>query len=122
VSEFTLFCLPEEWPEHPVPKDHTDRHLIEHLLKGQWNIMADLTNLSAALDQLGTDIATEATDVETKLQALLDAIAGLSVGSITQAQIDDLTTKAAAADAAVQAVDAAANAANPPAAPVVPAP
>lgn len=78
-------------------------------------IMADLTNLSTALDSLGADTAAAAADVSAKLDALLADIAALSAGTITQDQIDSLTTKAQAADAAVQAIDAAAQAANPPA-------
>ena len=104
-----------DWHQHPPADRHTTKLILEHILEREHRIMATLDNLSTALDSLGADIATEATDVETKLQALLDAIAGLSVGAITQAQIDDLTKKATDADAAVQAIDAAANAANPPA-------
>lgn len=110
-----MFVLVCEWRHHPAPSRHSIKHILEHVLEREHRIMATLDNLSTALDQLGADIATEATDVETKLQALLDAIAALSVGAITQAQIDDLTKKATDADAAVDAIDAAANAANPPA-------
>jgi ABC-type transporter Mla subunit MlaD len=79
------------------------------------NEMADLSGLTAALNQIGTDIAAEATDTEAALAALQATIATLTAGQISQATIDTLTAQATAADAAVQAVDAAAKAANPPA-------
>ena len=120
MDHFVIVCEPHF--RHPPPERHTAIHLLEHVLHNQQletgrdkRIMADLTNLTTALDQLGADSATATADVEAKLQELLDLIAGLSVGSITQAQIDELTAKAQAADAAVQAIDTAANAANPPA-------
>lgn len=110
---YTLLC---EWDYHARRShpEHTIRQLLDHVLEREHRIMASLDNLTAALDALGSDIATEATDVEAKLQELLDAIAALSVGAITQAQIDDLTAKATAADDAVKAVDDAAKAATPP--------
>jgi multidrug resistance efflux pump len=94
------------------------RWIIERLgviEANQENEMADLSGLTAALNQIGTDIAAEAADTTAAFAALQATIAGLSVGTISQAQIDTLTAQATAADAAVQAVDAAAKAANPPA-------
>src|ERR1019366_7743462 len=76
--------------------------------------MADLSGLTAALNQIGTDVAQEAADTEAALPALQATIATLTAGQISQATIDTLTAQATAADAAVQAVGAAAKAANRP--------
>lgn len=74
------------------------------------HIMADLTALSAALDELGADIGTLVPDV----QALVDAVNALVAGNIPQATIDDLVAKATAVDVALDAVDASVKAAIPP--------
>jgi multidrug resistance efflux pump len=72
-----------------------------------------LDNLTAALSQLDVDVAAETADAQTAFAALEAEIAGLTAGTITQAQIDALTTQVGAASAALQAADAAAKAATP---------
>ena len=111
--EELLEALDPERAEH-----RAFRWIIERLgaiEANQETEMADLSGLTAALDQIGTDVAQEAADTEAALAALAATIATLTAGQISQATIDTLTAQANAADAAVQAVDAAAKAANPPA-------
>lgn len=114
MSRRFLVTWPEAFRGRPEPH-RTDRQVLDLVLKGVVRIMADLSNLTAALDQLGTDVASAAADVTAKLDELLADIAALEPGNITQDQIDALTAKATAADEAVQAIDTAANGANPPA-------
>jgi DNA-binding FadR family transcriptional regulator len=79
--------------------------------------MASLDNLTAAITELGTDVDKAAADVTAALDALKAQIAELSVGAITQDQIDALTASVTTADAAVDALDASV---VPPAAPETP--
>jgi DNA-binding FadR family transcriptional regulator len=79
--------------------------------------MASLDNLTAAITELGTDVEKAAADVTAALDALKAQIAELSVGAITQDQIDALTASVTTADAAVDALDASV---APPAAPEEP--
>ncbi len=73
----------------------SDRQLLEAILERELIIMADLTNLSGALDQLSTDVSA-------KLDELLADIAALNPGDvITQDQIDALTAKVTAIDTTV---------------------
>lgn len=66
--------------------------------------MASLDALTAAITQLGADVTKEATDVTNAIAALQATIASLQAGTITQAQVDTLTSQAA--DSAVTALDA----------------
>jgi septal ring factor EnvC (AmiA/AmiB activator) len=61
--------------------------------------MADLTRLQAALDALGVDVS----EVSAKIDDLKAQIAALSVGQITQEQIDALAAAAEAVDASLDA-------------------
>lgn len=72
--------------------------------------MADLTNLQAALAQLGSNEQAAFADVNTGIASLQAQIAALSAGSITQDQIDALTATAQGIDAGIQQIDAAAKA------------
>lgn len=74
-------------------------------------IMADLNALTAAVDAL---VASEGA-AATELQHLADEVATLTAGSVTQEQIDSVTSKVTAvADALNAAVTDAEGDANPP--------
>ena len=87
---------------------------LNRIVKGQEIIMTDLTNLAAELDDVKASAevasaavlaALEATSAQiADLKAQIDA---LSVGAVTQEQIDALTQTAADADAIVDAITAA---------------
>lgn len=69
-------------------------------------IMASLDNLTAVIATLNQDVTTAAADVTAAIDALKQQIADLSVGAITQDQIDALTASVTDADTAVDALDA----------------
>ncbi len=102
-------------PTHPSDvTDHSERQLLEDIHQQGEQIMADLTNVIAALAKLDTDVTQEAADVTTEITALQAEIGNLTAGGlVTQDQIDSLTAHAVAIDTAVQAVDTAAKAATP---------
>lgn len=98
---------------HPATDRHTVQNLLEHVLHNQreererdQKIMADLTNLAAIEAKTGADLAQLGTDLTAAIAALQATIDGLTVGAVTQAQIDDLATQAQAVDDAVNALDA----------------
>ena len=68
--------------------------------------MASLDALTAAVAEIGTDVAQAAADVTAAIDDLKAQIAALSEGQITQDQIDALTASVTTADSAVDALDA----------------
>ncbi len=103
--------------------DRDDRILqsLHSLHRKVDTLMADISALTNAVNALDTDEQAAAVD----LQALTNTIAGLQVGQVTQAQIDELTTHATAVATALSQATAAnkpSPAPGPPAPPVPPAP
>lgn len=95
------------------------RHLYEKLV-GVLQLMADLNALQAAVDAL---VGAEGAAAD-ELVALKDEVAQLTVGTITQEQIDSITSKvtdtATALTQATEAAKAAAPPVEPPAPPAEP--
>ena len=101
-----------------------DRRVLIHIVRqlnsihrNQEKIMTDLSGLQQDETDLAAALATASADQTAAFAALDAEIAGLTVGAITQAQIDALRAPLADAKAAAQALADAAVAATPPAAP-----
>lgn len=79
-----------QWPEATPQHDEHVIHLLDQINRKASHIMADLTALQASVDSLATAEAAAAGE----LQALVDEIAALEAGDVTQEQIDAITTRA----------------------------
>jgi ABC-type transporter Mla subunit MlaD len=89
-----------------------DRHILKTIERKVEQIMADITALQSAVDQLQTSVQAAATELST----LASDVAGLTPGStITQDQIDALTASVTSAQSALDtAVSSAQSAVTPP--------
>ena len=97
-----------------IGMEHVELHLLIALgvhadlnMEQQEKIMADLSALQAAVDNLGTDSTTDQaavmaafTALGTQLADLKTQVDALVAGQVDQATIDALTTTVTAADAA----------------------
>lgn len=112
-------CL---WTHHGREsfENHSVKELLEHLLDNDRQIlsnqekeMVDDSKLSGELDTLDTDEQANATAAA----AILQILSTLQAGTISQAQIDQLTAHAATIAGGLEATTASEVAAEPPAAP-----